>query len=239
MAKKSKPAPLKESDLYAPVKALLEGRGYEVKAEVNDCDVVAIKDGAPPIVVELKLGFTLDLILQGVDRLALSDDVYLAIPAPDTAAKRRNWRARQKGNLKLCRRVGVGLMLIDFSRKTGPLVTVLVDPVPYAPRKNKREVTRLMTEFNARTGDPNTGGVTRTKIVTAYRQDALRLAAALAAQPDMKVAALKDQTGVVNTGSILQKNHYGWFQRTTRGIYALTDAGQEAMDVYADVVKTL
>jgi hypothetical protein len=30
-----------ESDLYAPVKALLEGQGYVVKGEVRGCDVVA------------------------------------------------------------------------------------------------------------------------------------------------------------------------------------------------------
>ncbi len=29
-----------ESDLYAPVKALLEGQGYVVKGEVRGCDVV-------------------------------------------------------------------------------------------------------------------------------------------------------------------------------------------------------
>ena len=31
--------PPRETDLYAPVKAFLEGQGYDVKAEVADCDV--------------------------------------------------------------------------------------------------------------------------------------------------------------------------------------------------------
>ena len=43
-----------ESDLYAPVKALLEGQGYVVKGEVRGCDVVAVRGREPPVIVELK-----------------------------------------------------------------------------------------------------------------------------------------------------------------------------------------
>ena len=68
-----------ESDLYAPVKALLEGQGYVVKGEVRGCDVVAVRGGEPPVIVELKRAFGLALVLQGVDRLAVSDRVYLAV----------------------------------------------------------------------------------------------------------------------------------------------------------------
>ncbi len=60
-----------ESDLYAPVKALLEGQGYSVKGEVRGCDVVAVRGKEPPVIVELKRAFGLGLVLQGVDRLAL------------------------------------------------------------------------------------------------------------------------------------------------------------------------
>ena len=62
-----------ESDLYAPVKALLEGQGYVVKGEVRGCDVVAVRAGEPPVIVELKRTFGLGLVLQGIDRLAASD----------------------------------------------------------------------------------------------------------------------------------------------------------------------
>jgi len=232
-------ATLRESDLYAPVKALLEGQGYEVKAEVEDCDVVACKAGAPTVIVELKLAFTLDLVLQGVSRQSLSDDVYMAIPAPDTATKRRNWRSRQRGYIKLCKMLGLGLMLVEPGRKPGQQVKVLLDPTAYQPRKNKRQLTSLLSEFTARTGDPNTGGVTRTKIVTAYRQDALRLAGALSQQSEMKVAELRDRTGVPKAASILQNNHYAWFSRTARGVYALTDAGRDGLDLYAEVLASL
>ena len=62
-----------EEDLYAPVKAFFEGQGYEVKSEIRGCDLVAQRAAEPPVIVELKTGFTLPLVLQGIDRLALSD----------------------------------------------------------------------------------------------------------------------------------------------------------------------
>jgi hypothetical protein len=75
--------------LYEPVKRFLEDLGYEVKGEVRGCDVVAVRPGGggpvdPLIVVELKLAFTLGFVLQGVDRLAITDLVYLAVPARPT-----------------------------------------------------------------------------------------------------------------------------------------------------------
>ena len=61
-----------EVDLYEPVKRFLEGLGYEAKGEVRGCDVVAVRlnaDGGAeaPIVVELKLAFTLCFVLQATD----------------------------------------------------------------------------------------------------------------------------------------------------------------------------
>ncbi len=96
-----------------------------------------------------------------------------------------------------------------------------------------------MKEFVAREGDPNTGGVTRTKIITAYRQDALRCALVLSKQKQMKVAEIKTTAGVLKAASILQKNHYNWFERTQRGVYCLTPAGHTGLQIYANVLASL
>ncbi len=230
---------IKESDLYAPVKTLLEAQGYEVKAEITGCDVVAKKENMPVVVVELKLIFSLDLILQGVDRLNVSDDVYIAVHAPDTPTKRKNWKTRRRGYIKLCRLLGLGLITVDLARTEGRQAEVLADPAPYTPRKNKRRQSRLLNEFTARAGDPNIGGVNKTKIMTAYRQDALRCAIVLAKQTEMKASNLRDAAGVSKAASILRDNHYGWFERVTRGIYHLTPLGHAGLKHYAKFIPAL
>jgi len=229
---------VKETDLYPAIKSYLESQDYEVKAEINDCDLVACKDDDTQIIVELKLKFSLELILQGVERLSLADNVYIAVLAPDTAAKRKNWRAKLKSYLKLCRRLGLGLMTVDLSKQQQQ-VSVLLDPTPYVPRKSKLKQSKLLREFKSRVGDPNVGGVNRTKIITAYRQDAFRCAHGLASTESMSVKELKLKTGVVKTASILQKNYYGWFERVARGVYSLTALGRTDLEANNEAVRLL
>ena len=228
----------KETDLYPAIKIFLETQGYTVKAEIKDCDLVAVKGDGRQIIVELKLKFSLELVLQGVDRLALTDDVYIAVLAANTAAKRKNWRAKRKGYLKLCRRLGLGLMTVDLSKQQQQ-VAVLLDPLTYAPRKNKLKQSKLLKEFNDRVGDPNIGGMNRTKIITAYRQDAIRCAYGLANNKSMAVKELKLKTGVGKTAAILQKNYYGWFERVTRGVYCLSAQGLADLEANTEAVDGL
>jgi len=58
-----------------------------VKAEVGGCDVLAVRGDEAPVIVELKRRFTMELLLQGVDRLAVSDLVYLATERPGRNAR--------------------------------------------------------------------------------------------------------------------------------------------------------
>ena len=206
-----------ESDLYAPVKALLEGQGYSVKGEVRGCDVVAVRGSEPPVIVELKRTFGIGLVLQAVNRLALSDAVYLAVGA---------WPKNLRDVKKLCRHLGVGLMIVIKDR-----VDILLDPAPYKPRKNTRRVGRLLGEHARRVGDPNRGGSsTRVPLMTAYRQEALRCAELLAEKGPMKVAALRAACDAPKAAQILQQDVYGWFERVERGVYAITPKGREGLE---------
>ena len=206
-----------ESDLYAPVKALLEGQGYSVKGEVKGCDVVAVRGAEPPVIVELKRVFGMGLVLQGVRRLALSDAVYLAVGA---------WPKNLRDVKKLCRRLGLGLMVVVQER-----VDILLDPAPYKPRKDKRRLGRLLGEHSRRVGDPNRGGSsTKVPMMTAYRQEALRCAGLLARNGPMKVAALKVGAEAPKAALILRDDHYGWFERIERGIYGLTPQGRLGLE---------
>ncbi len=207
----------KETDLYAPVKAWLESLGYEVKAEIGAADVVAVREGEDPVIVELKTGFSLTLLQQAVARQSITDSVYVAVPRWNGKA---GWRAF-KGNIGLCRRLGLGVLSV---RSKDGFVQVHADPKPYRPRKSKRRQTTLLSEFQRRAGDPNTGG-TRGKIVTAYRQDAEKCAAYLADNGPSKGAAVRDATGVTHATRMMRTNHYGWFNPNGAGIYELSDEG--------------
>ena len=229
-----------EEDLYAPVKAYFEAQGYEVKSEIRGCDLVARRAGEAAVIVELKTGFTLPLVLQGIDRLALSDDVYLAVAVAARPATNSLWRRQRRGILKLCRRLGLGLLAVhEASGDKPPLVVPLLDPLPYRPRPNKKRQGLLLKEFAHRVGDPNTGGVTRRPIITAYRQAALSCAAHLQKNGATKAAEVAQATAVTRAATILQRDVYGWFQRVERGIYVLSPRGEAAIETYADVLSNL
>ena len=212
-----------ETDLYAPVKAFLETLGFEVKGEVGAADVVAVKDGAEPLIVELKTGFSLTLLQQAVARQALSDIVYVAVPR---WKGKTGWRTF-KGNIGLCKRLGVGVLSV---RVADGHVQAHCDPVPFRPRKSKVRKARLLKEFAARAGDPNKGGMARETIVTAYRQGALRCAEFLGAHGPSKGAAVARATGVARATAMMRDNHYGWFEKVETGVYALSDAGRAAVE---------
>lgn len=216
-----------ETDLYPPIKTFLESQGYTVKAEVNSCDVVALRGDDPPIIIELKTGLTLQLFYQAMDRLTLTDTVYIAIAKPK--------RAVPADAVKLCKRLGLGLIVVA---KAGT-VDVIADPLPYAPRQHAKRKSALLKEFRNRAGDPNTGGSTRTKLMTAYKQDALRCLSHLHSNGPTKVSNLRKETKVDRAATILRSDYYGWFAKQTRGIYVVTDKGVEAVTVFKTEISIL
>jgi hypothetical protein len=231
--------PLLETDLYPPVKALLESQGYSVKSEVSNCDVVAVRGDEEPVVVELKTNFTLPLVFQGLRRQSMTDLVYLAFAVHKGGSKTTVWRRYYRDIIKLCRMLGLGLMTIRLDKTKKLQVEVRLDPAPYQPLQNKNRRGLLLREFERRAGDPNQGGMNKRPIVTAYRQDALKCAWFLQQNGPSKTASVKIETGVHQAPRILQRDVYGWFQRIDRGIYDLTPDGGRALDVFADVVGTL
>lgn len=209
-----------ETDLYLPVKRHLAAQGYEVKSEVLSCDVVGRRGDEPPVIVELKQSLSLALLYQAVDRLTLTDHVYIAVARP-----RRGVTADA---LKLCRRLGLGLIVVTSSGS----LEVLADPVPYHPRPNSRRRGLLLREFNARSGDPNVGGTTRQPLMTSYRQDAIKCAAHLSRHGPTRIREVKAATRVDRAATIFRGNVYGWFEKVERGVYGLAAAGRDALTRY-------
>jgi hypothetical protein len=213
-----------ETDLYRPIKLHLEGLGLEVKGEVCGCDLVALSGASAELVVvgEMKQSFTLELVLQAVDRTSACDEVWLAVGASKRGRGREN-DARVK---KLCRFLGFGLLTVNAEGR----VDVVVEPTPWKPRRDAKRRSRIVEEHRRRKGDPVVGGSTRTPQMTAYRQQALAVANVLADKPsrprELRILA-------PDAAKILQGNVYGWFERIETGLYGLTSSGRVALVTWA------
>jgi hypothetical protein len=215
----------RETSLYSPVKRFLESLGFAVKGEICGCDLVALRGDEPPLVVigELKLGFNLELVLQGIDRMAACDEIWLAVRTSARAGRERDPRVR-----KLCRLLGFGLLGVSATSR----VEVLVEPGPWRPRRDPKRRSRLVKEHRRRLCDPALGGTTKTPIMTAYRQQALACAALLSAGP-RRTSELK--ATIPDAPTTLLRNVYGWFARVARGKYALTPEGMTALGRWPQV----
>ncbi|MFT4538464.1 MAG: hypothetical protein ACI841_003421 [Planctomycetota bacterium] len=212
---------MKESELYLPVKRFLEAQGYEVKGEIHDCDVLAVRADEDPVVVELKLSLNLSVILQSVERLALSPLVYIGIPRGSGGLKRR-----RKQVSKLLRMLGIGLLAIDPKHESDG-VEVILDPGEYRPRESKQRKTRLLGEFVRRVGDPNLGGIeTRRGIMTAYRQRAIVIGRYLQLHGPTKASLVAEAVQEPKARDILYRDVYGWFERESQGVYGLSPRGE-------------
>ncbi len=215
-----------ETELYLPVKRFLERQGYEVKSEICECDVLAVRGQEPPVIVELKTSFSLQLLLQGIDRQSVTDHVYLAVPEPK--------QSLSKDVQRLCKRLGLGLLTVN-----GEWVEAYLDPAPYQPRKYPKRKAALLKEFQRRVGDPNSGGSSKRPLVTAYRQDALRCVKFLKTSGPSRISDITAHTKVARAPAILRSDVYGWFFKVERGTYALSPKGDDALKTFADFLAVI
>jgi hypothetical protein len=174
------------------------------------------------VIGELKLSFTLELVLQAVDRASSADEVWLAA----RISKRGKGREADARFRNLCRRLGFGMLGIDARGD----VEVLVSPDAALPRRDAKRRSRLVEEHRRREGDPAEGGQTRRPILTAYRQRALACAAALRGGPTPTKAL---RPVAPDATKILYDNVYGWFAPVSRGTYALTESGRVALKFWS------
>lgn len=228
---------LLESDLYGPVREYLEKLGYEVKGEVKGCDITAMR-GGELIVVELKRGFTLELVYQAMDRQRVADGVYVAVPLP----KKGYISPRVREMQSLCRRLELGLIFVGFTSGGIPQVDVFVHPKEAAaPRRNKKRRLAVIREHETRTGSVNIGGVSRKKILTAYKEQALLTARLLRDNGPARVKDVKRLGGPPNAAAILSRNVLGWFEREEAPegrvyLYRVNHSGLKALAQYEDIL---
>ena len=224
-------ADFKETDLYEPIRAFLEEEGYQVQAEVKDCDIAAVKDGQL-VIVELKKSFNLKLVYQGLERQSLTEQVFVAIPRPKKGAREKSW----KDMLKLLKRLELGLLTVALD---SPLQTVdvVLEPSDSLAWKNRKKREKLQAELENRQVDANVGGMTRRKIMTAFREKSIRLACLLEKEEQVSLASLRERSMEDYVG-ILSRNYDKWFKRVEKGVYALSEKGKEALE-YEDYAKVV
>ena len=223
---------MKETDLYPPVKRYLEGQGYTVKGEIDDCDVVAVRHDEEPVVVELKLTLNLTVILQAIARRRVSSTVYVGVPRRCPVL-----RSQRRQVTRLFRMLGLGLLAVEPRRAVDP-VEALLDPGAYRPRKSKQHAHRLLREFELRVGDPTPGGSDRRRgLMTAYRQAALRIARHLRRRGPTKASDVAGALNEPRARTIMYDNVYGWFERPATGVYALSPRGRREIRLWSRVPR--
>lgn len=223
-----------ETELYQPVKSYFIEKGYEVRGEVNHCDLVAIKDNEEPVIVELKKTFNLPLLIQGIERLKHSSQVYVAVELPKSgkAPHGLKW-----GELRrLSSMLGLGLITVRFYTTRKPAVEIICHPHAYVPTPRRKQSARLLNEFHERSGDYNVGGSNQRKLITAYREKVLQCAYMLQQHGPLSPKQLKELTHIPQVGLILQKNYYQWFTKVNRGIYKINPEGEQALKQYESII---
>ena len=226
---------MKETDLSAPVETLFKNMGYEVQGEVKGVDLIAQKEDNL-ILIELKTTFNLKLIIQGAKNQRISDDVYLAIPAPNYKIIRSS---AHRDKLLLLRRLGLGLIHVDVSSNTAKIILdAKAMDIKASQRSHKRKKQSLIKEANARITKPTTGGK-RGKVMTAYRESTLLLVGHMADGDAYRPRDLVALTGIKNARAILYNNHYQWFDRPMKGHYTLTEEGKKALSSERNTIAAL
>ncbi|MCQ4726089.1 DUF2161 family putative PD-(D/E)XK-type phosphodiesterase [Anaerotignum faecicola] len=212
-----------EKDLFPPVSDFFENLGYNVFGEVNGCDLIA-KKSDEMIIVELKKAFCLKLVYQAVNRQELSDLVYVAVGRSEKGMRDSSF----KNMIKLLKRLDIGLITVAMD---SPVKTVDVILEPKAIKcKSGQKKRMLKIELNGRSENLNNGGVNRTEIVTAYREKSIELLCLTDKIGTITNKMLK-QAGYENKNiSILYKNYYGWFLKTGKAEYTVSDKGKTALN---------
>lgn len=226
---------MEEKELFEPIKQYFEAFGYAVDGEVKECDMVMMKDDVS-IGIELKKTIDFKVIQQASLRQKYLDIVFVGIPMPSDL---RTKAFRNK--VYLLKRLGIGLLLVG--KRTG---NVELYSEPYVHEietfrsHNKKKGKQVLDEFKKRRVKGNVGGVTKTTILTGYKEDSLMVLNALyRIGGSGKCKDIRKLCGVSKTYSIVYNNFNGWFEKIDTGIYRITEAGYEAIEQYQDIIKKL
>ena len=216
---------LKESSMYEPIRQLLNGLGFIVRGEVNNCDIAAIK-AEELWIVEMKLSANLTLLYQAMERKAVTEHVFIAINRPKNN-RNKNFAALKK----ILSKLELGLILVSLDSPM-PHAEIIIQPSGSKKAKTKK-TDYIRNEILGRSSD-SIGGTAKTKISTAYREKCIEIACLLEAYGEMNSRDLHKLGCEKDTASVLRNNYYGWFAKFDNRRYILSEAGNEYLHTNAD-----
>ena len=220
-----------EKELYPPIRDLFEKRGYKVNAEVKDCDMTAVKDDEF-VIIELKRNMTVTLLAQGLRRQRTGADVFVAVPKPNNYSFNK---FRQV--FSVLKKLELGLIFVSL-RGEHSFAEIVFEPKPYTSTyKDYKKKKAIMREIEGRTIDTNTGGVTGTKIVTAYTEKCIKIACILDMYGELSPKQIKGYGGADSAQLILSRNVFGWFEKVRTGVYRITNEGRKGLLEYPELEK--
>lgn len=224
-----------EKDLFQPICDYFKSHGYVCDGEVSDIDLYMEKDGET-VAVELKESLDFKAVKQAALRQKVVDTVFIGTFRP------KNFRSSAfNDSVYLLKRLGIGLIVV--SEKSGMMEIVsepVVSELSLFKSRNRQKKGSISSEFRRRKIKNNVGGVTHTKLMTGYREDALLVLSALDSLSGKAPAKeVKAVSKVEKARDIMYSNYYGWFERYDKGIYGIHKSGYEALIEYADVISAL
>jgi hypothetical protein len=215
-----KRAKVSEADLAACVVAYLEGCGHDVYQEVDVstgvADIVAlVGPGREVWIVETKVGWSLDLLEQCLDRRAHAHRVFAAV-------------GRGADHARLAASLGLGVMIVNpaVSEEWGRPVVVTMAPRVSSHRKHAaktRAACKPGHKTHAKAGLPGGGGR-----YTPFVQTCEALHAVVSAHPGILLAdAIKLTSHHYRSHSSARASLATWIERgKVPGVDAVIDGGK-------------
>ena len=217
---------IRETDLYQPIKKLLEGLGFVVKGEVKGCDIAALR-GEELWIVEMKRHFSVNLLYQAMSRLSVTPFVFVAVPRP------RNLGKNFKNAKKILKKLELGLVVVSLDT-TIKCAEIILSPGESKKVSRNKKTIAFCKEIEGRTVD-TPGGSKGTVIASAYREQCIKIVCLLEQTEPLSPTELVRKYGCRHgAGAILQKNYYGWFTRVARGQYVLSAKGWQFLKENSD-----
>ncbi|MBN2652958.1 MAG: hypothetical protein JXR63_11290 [Spirochaetales bacterium] len=229
---------MKETELFIPVKRFFEEKDYQVKGEIVSADLIAEKD-EKLTAVELKLKPSLKLLLQASENTKSCEFSYIALPI----STKKDEKKLLKKFSSLLILSGIGLLAINVEKDScEELIPAREQSVIDAKMRKKVE-----KEFRSRFNTLSKGGSVGGAAITAYKESALKIAffldkienqeIPLHDKEKKRIPSVLIKLGCCNkTPSILQKNHYNWFERVENGSYKLSTFGREELAKHENIL---